>query len=60
MKKLNFWQILGVVLFIVGLTWVIVEQFKPAAPAPAPTPTRSAKPTTSPATAPATRAARGG
>ena len=43
--KLNFWQIIGVVLLIVGLSWVIYEQVKPKAPAP------PAAPATAPTTA---------
>ena len=48
--KLNFWQIIGVVLLIVGCSWILYKQFKTPAPAPGPT-----TPTTHPAT---TRSAR--
>jgi heme/copper-type cytochrome/quinol oxidase subunit 2 len=62
MAKLNFWQWLGVVLLVIGVTWWIVREVrekKEANPPPDPTPSdvKPAIPPTQPAAVPVLQAA---
>ena len=62
MGKLNFWQWLGIVLLVIGVTaWIIRERKEKQDPQPQPPPAKvtpaAPPPSTGPTTGPATQAA---